>query len=179
MGIFAPQVALTVPEWTAIVGAGVALAAMVLSVYSIVIQRAVPYLEAQLVNDLSTGAAAVAIRNSGSRSARAPIVMFATSDGSMYFCSHAGNGFLGPGDGRYLLTTGTVPPIVEGDRTVDALGVVGYFDRRDRIVVRPFGGGRSRKFSSGSRSLIDIFREFHPTAPLENQAALREDRPLA
>lgn len=169
---------LSVTEWTAIIGSAVALVALGLSVTSLLMQRAHPFLEAQLINHLTTGNAAVAVRNSGSRSARAPLVMFAVTDGSIFFCNHVGNGFLGPGEGRLLLTMAPALVEVSGQATVEGRGIVGYFDRKDRLIVRPFGGGRPRKFRSGEHALDEIFRIFYPNVPLGNQVALRKDTPL-
>lgn len=149
----------------------IGLSALGLSIYSIWRQRALPFLEAQVIHDVATGAAAVSVRNNGTRSARAPWVMFATKDGSMSFCSHAGQGFLAPGEGRYILTTAAAP-------IGEAQGVVGYIDRNAKHVVRRMDGGRPRRFKSGGKSFLDMFRAFHPDVSLGDQAALRSDRSL-
>lgn len=162
---------LSVAEWTAVGGAVIALSALGLSIYSIWHQRALPFLEAQVTHDLVTGAAAVSVRNNGTRSARAPWVMFAAKDGSIFFCNHAGQGFLAPGEGRYLVT-GAPVPLGEAD------GVVGYIDRNGKHVVRRMAGGRPRRFRSGGKSFLDMFRTFYAEAPLGDQVSLVADRPL-
>ncbi|MBW8059162.1 MAG: hypothetical protein FVQ78_02275 [Solirubrobacterales bacterium] len=162
---------LSVAEWTAIGSSVIGLSALGLAIYSIWHQRALPFLEAQVIHDVATGAAAVAVRNNGTRSARAPWVMFAAKDGSMFFCNHAGPGFLAPGEGRYVLTTAAAP-------TGEAEGVVGHIDRRGKHVVRPMAGGRSRRFRKGGRSFLDMFKAFYPDMPLGDQAGLRADRTL-
>src|SRR5215218_1658733 len=63
-------------EWPQIVTAVIAVAAFGLSVFSLLLQRRRPYLEAQFL--MVRGQAAVSIRNSGNLTARAPWTMFAT-----------------------------------------------------------------------------------------------------
>jgi hypothetical protein len=97
--------------------------------------------------------------------------MFAAKDGSIFFCNHAGQGFLAPSEGRYHVT-GAPVPLTEAD------GVVGYIDRNGKHVVRRMAGGRSRRFRSGEKSFLDMFRTFYAEAPLGNQVPLVADRPL-
>jgi hypothetical protein len=175
-------VALTAVQWAAIVNSVIGLAAFGLATFSVWHQRRQPFLDAQCIGDVGSGAAGVVIYNNGTRTARAPWVMFNRSDGSFSFCSHVGPGFLGAGEGRYVLTTAAPPGSDDSSR---ALGVVGYIDSRGRHVVRPFEGGRARKFPSGrwwkrpKPSFLEIYESFHGEVELGPQAGTRSDKPLS
>jgi hypothetical protein len=104
-----------------IINASVGVVALVLSGLALWRQRALPRMEGQLVHD-GSGYAAVAIRHSGSSSAKAPWFLIAT--GSHSAIGHAGPGFLGVDQGRYVVTD-----IPEGEIQTDAVrGVVGCKD---------------------------------------------------
>jgi len=57
-------------------------------------------------------------------------------------------------------------------------GVVGYIDRNGKHVVRRMAGGHPRRFRSGGKSFLDMFRAFYAKAPLGDQVSLVADRPL-
>lgn len=147
----------------------VGLAALSLSVFSIWHQRRQPFLEAQNIHDVGTLTAAVAVQNNGGRSAKAPWVMFASKDGNLSFFSHVGAGFLGAGEGRYVVTIapGPLGPVV---------GVVGFIDPRGRHIVRRMSGGRKKALKG--RSYESMFRAFYPEAELGHRVGKASDKPL-
>jgi hypothetical protein len=146
----------------------IAVAALALSVVSLLMQRKAPYLEAQF---LAAGSmAAVTIRNSGERTARAPWVMVAAKSGEMSFCDHAGSGFLAPDSARMLITDVAFP------RRPEVVGVVGFLDRRGRTVVRKMGDSTKRKRLSEGTSFEDAFRSFYPDQLLGPQAGKASDK---
>jgi len=162
--------AIAAAEWASIGSAVVGLAALSLSLFSIWHQRRRPFLEAQTIHDVGTHLTAVAVQNNGSRSAKAPWVMFASRDGNLSYCSHVSAGFLGAGEGRYVLTNapGPLGPVA---------GVVGFIDPHGRHVVRPMSGGRKKVFNGGT--FESMFRAFYPEVQLGHRVAKVSDASLS
>lgn len=161
-------------EWPQVVTAVIAVAAFGLSILSLLLQRKAPYIEAQFMTVRAK--AAVVVRNSGDRTARAPWVMFATRvDGRSQesFCDHVGPGFLAPESGRLVITDA-----IFLFQRPEAEGVVGYVDRKGQHVVRAFGGSNGRKRFGPGASFEDMFRAFYPEQELGEQAGKESDEAI-
>jgi hypothetical protein len=159
-------------EWPQVVTAVIAMAAFGLSILSLFLQRRRPYLEGQFLTVRPH--AAVAIRNTGNLTARAPWAMFATKDGEASFCGHVGPGFLAPESGRLVITDAAFPD------APTAVGVVGFINRKGVHVVRAFGDGvrpKHKRFKPGV-SFEEIFRSFYPEQGLGEQAGKRSDEAI-
>src|SRR4051794_20399016 len=93
---------LTLAEVGSIAGIATGLVALVLSGLALYRQRLRPRLEASVVRDGPSGDYAVAVRNGGNASAKTPWFLVVIEGKTVL--THVGRGFLGAGEGRYVLT---------------------------------------------------------------------------
>jgi hypothetical protein len=137
-------------------------------------------MEAQLVHDVSYSLVAVAVRNGGQSSARAPW-FFLTVPGH-HVVTHAGAGFLGVGEGRYVITG--IPSDSAKREPKQVRGVVGCFDPGGHHVVWSFRGGHGHKFRTKflwwerHPSFERMFRNLHGHVELGAQEVVVRDDAL-
>lgn len=124
-----------------IISISIAAVALVLSLVSLYMQRALPRMEGQV---LHYGAnVAVAVRNTGKAAAKAPWFTV-EAPGGMWANNHVSNGFLGI-DQNILAVTEIPTEALEGKQ---AIGVVGCVDSKGRFLYWPLDGGRKRRRNS-------------------------------
>jgi hypothetical protein len=120
-----------------VVSAGIALIALSVSGLTLFLQRPRPRMEAVTVANMPYGELAVAVRNSGTSTAKRPWFTVAVDD-SDYVNASPGAGFLGVGEGRYVVTNGQYPDDADSLR-----GVVGCRDHRTNKLIAWSLDGRS------------------------------------
>lgn len=163
------SLALTLAQWGTVGNTAIAVLALCLSGLALYLQRRRPWLEAHPFHDTKLGVMGVAVRNSGRGTAKAPWVLIAMKDQSVSFLGTVGPPFLGPEQGRLLLTD------IPGPRR-DWFGIVGHVDRKGRHIVRPMKGGRARRFAKGT--FESMFQAFYGDHGLGRQGCQTAERPL-
>ncbi len=143
-------------------------------------QRPMPRMEGQLMKDRQAEAVAVAVRNSGNTSAKAP--WFLIANGQVSVNAHVGVGFLGAEDGRYATTDVPMemmsPEVVDGRRVHNFKGVVGCVDRKGRHLVWSFEGGKPKRRGKGT-SFEELFRLFYPEIGFGRPGGVKRDVKLS